>query len=397
MASFKPSDDTDVMPLVLRLLQVIGVWDVQRCRYRYVAVFLFYVFGILIPKLCFGYPTLETAIAGYTELILETNVFAGMLLFYQRYDHFVPLVDELRAFAAIVFQDNQPMFLRTNLTDLNLRIHKYTLCYCLYMCFCCTVYCVAPLGSNIAGYTAAMADTASNSSSSTTFAFTLYLEQGFYWLDNRTSLLGYCVCTVFMFPLMYLCAYTATVKVVAVFNMIKYCQTVLRIVVLKLRLLKTLPDVRQRSDGMSEVWVLHQRALRCAELLELVLQPLLLMQFVLCILIWCMMLLYFTVSGINVKFINMFLLFLFVSIETFGYCYLGTQLSQESINIGQALYASGWYEYDVQMRKHISFMIMRSQRRVGLTAAKFCFVDMEQFGAMLNMSYSFFVVLKDAF
>ena len=103
----------------------------------------------------------------------------------------------------------------------------------------------------------------------------------------------------------------------------------------------------------------------------------------------------------------MFLLFLFVSIETFGYCYLGTQLSQEvctvalkftllqlcfafsssqSINIGQALYASGWYEYDVQMRKYISFMIMRSQRRVGLTAAKFCFVDMEQFGAVCAIS-----------
>uniref|UniRef100_A0A182TKS7 Odorant receptor n=1 Tax=Anopheles melas TaxID=34690 RepID=A0A182TKS7_9DIPT len=319
MTSFKPTDDTDVMPLVLRLLRGIGVWDVPRYRYRYVAVFLFYVFGILIPKLCFGYPTLEASIRGYTELILETNVFAGMLQLYLCYNHFVPLVDELRAFAAIVFQDNQPMLLRTNLTNLNLRIHKYTLCYCLYMCCVCTVYCVAPLGSNIAGYIAAMRDTASNSSS-TTFAFTLYLEQGFYWLDNRTSLLGYCVCTVFMFPLMYLCAYTATVKVVAVFNMIKYCQTVLRIVVLKLRLLETQPDVRQRSDGMSE-----------------------------------------------------------------------------SINVGQALYASGWYEYDVQMRNNISFMIMRSQRRVGLTAAKFCFVDMEQFGAMLNMSYSFFVVLKDAF
>ncbi|XP_061513940.1 odorant receptor 45b [Anopheles gambiae] len=82
----------------------------------------------------------------------------------------------------------------------------------------------------------------------------------------------------------------------------------------------------------------------------------------------------------------MFLLFLFVSIETFGYCYLGTQLSQESINVGQALYASGWHEYDVQMRKHISFMIMRSQRRVGLTAAKFCFVDMEKFGAVCAIS-----------
>ena len=40
MASFKPSDDTDVMPLVLRLLRVIGVWDVQRYRYRYAPLFL---------------------------------------------------------------------------------------------------------------------------------------------------------------------------------------------------------------------------------------------------------------------------------------------------------------------------------------------------------------------
>ncbi|XP_035908990.1 odorant receptor 67a-like [Anopheles stephensi] len=137
--------------------------------------------------------------------------------------------------------------------------------------------------------------------------------------------------------------------------------------------------------------------MRCAELLELVLQPLLLMQLVLCILIWCTMMLYFSVSGINVKFINMFLLFLFVSIETFGYCYLGTQLSQESINVGKALYDADWIDYDAVMRKKVAFMIMRAQCRVGLTAAKFCFVDMEQFVAMLNMSYSIFVVLKDVF
>uniref|UniRef100_A0A182VUR3 Uncharacterized protein n=1 Tax=Anopheles minimus TaxID=112268 RepID=A0A182VUR3_9DIPT len=197
----------------------------------------------------------------------------------------------------------------------------------------------------------------------------------------RTSLLGYCVSTVFMFPLMYLCAYTGTVKVVAVFNTIKYCQSVLRIVVMKLDYLKKLPSSRSRADALSDVWQLHQRALRCVELLEIILQPLLLMQF-------C--------TGFNVKFINMFLLFLFVTIDTFGYCYLGTQLSQEirSINVAQALYDCDWC--DGATKRCLVFMILRTQCRVGLTAAKFRLVDMEQFGAMLNMSYSFFVVLKDA-
>uniref|UniRef100_A0A182YFW8 Uncharacterized protein n=1 Tax=Anopheles stephensi TaxID=30069 RepID=A0A182YFW8_ANOST len=389
---FKPCDETAVMPLALRLLRVIGVWG-DLTRYRYILVFVCYCFGIVIPKVCFGYPSAEASIRGYTELILETNVFAGMLMLYVRYDHFKLLVVELRSFVSIVFRDHSPSTpIRSNLVQLNVRLHKYTMLYCLYMCCVCTVYCFAPLWSNYSGYTSAINH---QDNGSTVFQFNLYLEQGFYWLDNRTSLVGYCICTVFMFPLMYLCAYTGTVKVVAVFNLIKYCQAAIQTVAIKLEHLKTFRDVRRRTEAMSEVRDLHQRAMRCAELLELVLQPLLLMQLVLCILIWCTMMLYFSVSGINVKFINMFLLFLFVSIETFGYCYLGTQLSQESINVGKALYDADWIDYDAVMRKKVAFMIMRAQCRVGLTAAKFCFVDMEQFVAMLNMSYSIFVVLKD--
>uniref|UniRef100_A0A182S4R0 Odorant receptor n=1 Tax=Anopheles funestus TaxID=62324 RepID=A0A182S4R0_ANOFN len=381
------------MPLILRLLKVFGVWGETRYRYKYILVFMCYCFGIVIPKVFFGYPTLEASIRGYAELILETNVFAGMLLFYVRNDHFKLLVAELRSFVSIVFRAYQPKFIRSNLVKLNLQIHKYTMFYCLCMCGVCTMYCMAPLWSNYYGYTIAQA--ARNNG--TPFEFSLYMEQDFYWIDSRTSLLGYSVCTVFMFPLMYLCAYTATVKMLAVWNIIKYCQSVLRIVVMKLKYMKTFPDPREQIDALSEIRELHQRALRCAELLELVLQPLLLMQFVLCILIWGTMMLYFSLSGINVRFLNMFLLFLFVSIETLGYCYLGTQLSQESINVGQELYDCDWSNFDGETRKRIAFMIMRAQCRVGLTAAKFCLVNMEQFRAMLNMSYSLFVVLKDVF
>ncbi|XP_035908991.1 uncharacterized protein LOC118510791 [Anopheles stephensi] len=88
------------MPLALRLLRVIGVWG-DLTRYRYILVFVCYCFGIVIPKVCFGYPSAEASIRGYTELILETNVFAGMLMLYVRYDHFKLLLVELGSFVSI--------------------------------------------------------------------------------------------------------------------------------------------------------------------------------------------------------------------------------------------------------------------------------------------------------
>uniref|UniRef100_A0A182QFH4 Uncharacterized protein n=1 Tax=Anopheles farauti TaxID=69004 RepID=A0A182QFH4_9DIPT len=386
-------DDTALMPLVLRLLQVIGVWDEPRDRYKYAVVFVCYLFGIVIPKVFFGYPSLEASIRGYAELIVETNVFGGMLMFYLRYDQLKLLVYELRSFFGAVFRNCNPSetSIGIGFIQVNQRIHKCTVFYCLYMCCICMVYCIAPLWSNYSSYRKAL-----DRDNASSFEFSLYLEQGFYWLDNRTSLLGYSVCAVFMIPLIYLCAYTGTVKVVAVFNTIKYCQTAFGIVVAKLAHLKTLPEKRQRTDAMLEVFDLHQRALYCAKLLELVLQPLLLLQFILCILSWCTMMLYFVMSSLSVKFVNMFLLFLFVTIETFGYCYLGTKLSDESINVGRALYDTNWNEFDCGMQKKVRFAIMRTQCRVGLTAAKFCYADMEQFRAMLNTSYSLFVVLKDS-
>uniref|UniRef100_A0A2M4CWL7 Putative odorant receptor n=1 Tax=Anopheles darlingi TaxID=43151 RepID=A0A2M4CWL7_ANODA len=374
---FVPSDEKAVMPLILRLLEVIGVWGDRKNRYRYMVVFLSYCLGILVPKVCFGYPSLEATIRGYAELILETNVFGGMLMFYLRNDHFEMLIQELRHLVVIVFRDYQSVVIQNYLIALNRRLHKYTLFFCFYMIGVCTVYCIAPLWPSYASYFRAI-----NTPNHTTMNFNLHLEQGFYWLDNRSSIGGYSVFTAFMLPLMYACAYTGTVKVLAIFNSIKYCETVLRLVVLKVEQLPDLPTERQRLEAVSEARELHQRALRCAELLELVLQPALLTQFVLCIQIWCAMMLYFTVSGVNVKLLNMFLLFLFVSIETLGYCYLGTKLSDESINVGQAVYGIEWYTFNCRMQRNIGFMMMRSQRRVGVTAAKFCFVDMEQFGAL---------------
>uniref|UniRef100_A0A182G029 Uncharacterized protein n=1 Tax=Anopheles albimanus TaxID=7167 RepID=A0A182G029_ANOAL len=381
------------MPLILRLLQVIGVWGDRKDRYRFGLVFLVYCFGILVPKVCFGYPSLEATIRGYAELILETNVFGGMLMFYLRKDHFEMLVQELRHLVSIAFRDYQPVVIRNYLIAHNYRLHKYTLFFCFYMTGVCTVYCIAPLWSSYMSYFRAV-----NTRNHTTINFNLHLEQGFYWLDNRSSISGYSVFSAFTLPLMYVCAYTGTVKVLTVCNSIKYCETVLRLVVLKVEQLPDLPTERERIEAISEARELHQRALRCAELLELVLQPILFLQFVLCIQIWCAMMLYFSVSGESVKLMNIFLLFLFVSIETFGFCYLGTKLSDESINVGQAVwFGTEWYTLDCRMQRNIGFIIMRSQRRVGVTAAKFCFVDMEQFGMMLNMSYSYFVVLKDVF
>ncbi|XP_052864352.1 odorant receptor 49b-like [Anopheles cruzii] len=388
MVSLRPDDETAVMPLILQLLRLIGVWGDGPVRYRFGFIFSIYFFGLMVPKLLFGYPSLEAAVRGCAELILETNVYWGTLLFVMRHDHFVALIEELQAFVKIVFRDYQPMSIGSYLIVHNYRIHKYNLVYCVGMITAVTAYCMLPIWDSVTAYL--------YSGNGSTVEFHLLMEEGFYGLDHRTSFLDYWIYTAFMVPINWANAYTGAVKCLAIFDSIKYCETIQHVVVMKLEHLRGLPSLgSERVEAMAEILELHQRALRCAELLELVLQPVMLTQFVLCILIWCTMMLYFVVSGINSNLLNMMILFLYVTIETFGYCYLGTKLSEKSLEVGTALYATDWYTFDCKMQRNVRFMIMRSQRASRLTAGKFAFVDMEGFGAMVNMSYSCFVVLKD--
>lgn len=72
--------------------------------------------------------------------------------------------------------------------------------------------------------------------------------------------------------------------------------------------------------------------------------------------------------------------FLLSLIETYGYAYLGSQLTAEAQAVGQAVYELTWYEDSAELQRYYRLIIQRSQRETGITAAKFFVVGIEKFG-----------------
>lgn len=62
-----------------------------------------------------------------------------------------------------------------------------------------------------------------------------------------------------------------------------------------------------------------------------------------------------------------------------------------------AIYSYPWYKEPVAIQKEIQLMILRSQKKIGITAAKFYFVDIERFGMVVQASYSYYLILKERF
>lgn len=102
-------------------------------------------------------------------------------------------------------------------------------------------------------------------------------------------------------------------------------------------------------------------------------------------------------------------------IETYGYAYLGSELTAEAQAVGHAVYELAWYEDSAELQRYYRLIIQRSQRETGITAAKFFVVGIEKFGKVrlitfllwtnqiqcslifqvAHLSYSYYLVLKD--
>ncbi|XP_018364804.1 PREDICTED: odorant receptor 22c-like [Trachymyrmex cornetzi] len=88
------------------------------------------------------------------------------------------------------------------------------------------------------------------------------------------------------------------------------------------------------------------------------------------------------------------LLFYFVmNMEAFVFCFAGEYLSAKNKSIGDAAYASLWYESDSRTNRIILFLIMRSQNELTITIGKIMNLSLEQFTSIIKTSVSYISVL----
>uniref|UniRef100_A0A182WQV5 Uncharacterized protein n=1 Tax=Anopheles minimus TaxID=112268 RepID=A0A182WQV5_9DIPT len=387
MNFFKLEQPPGVPHIPIKLLKMIGIIGRQKERFRILPLFLVYFFIIALPKSCLGYPSFELAIIGIAELFFQTNTFCGIfLLFINGYklEHFIK---RARTFSQKVLSESSPAIVQ-HLTTQHEFIHKVTRIFFIVVLYAANFYVFAPILSTL--YTLYRTAKSSNE----TIYYTLHMEENFYGLATRTSGADYLLFGAIMTPTSYLCAFAGTVKILTVCNCIIYCTLYFQLIQVKLQ---TVAQDNTFREELKTIVMLHQEALNCARFLESITSLVLLQQLLLCVLIWCSMLLYFTVSGFNVSFMNLFVLFVFDTTETLAYCYLGEQLSNESANVARVVYERNWEMQTPAIQRDLKLVLVRAQVPVGITAGKFCFMNMEQFGIILKTTYSIFVVLREQF
>ncbi|XP_032669825.1 odorant receptor 82a-like [Odontomachus brunneus] len=83
-----------------------------------------------------------------------------------------------------------------------------------------------------------------------------------------------------------------------------------------------------------------------------------------------------------------------ITLEAFVFCFAGEFLSAKSKSIGDALYESLWYNMSPSNSRIVLFMILRSQKRLTITAGKVIDLTLEGFTSIMKASVSYISVLN---
>ncbi|KAL9708376.1 hypothetical protein quinque_011894 [Culex quinquefasciatus] len=113
-----------------------------------------------------------------------------------------------------------------------------------------------------------------------------------------------------------------------------------------------------------------------------------------CVIFWSLNMFYLS-KKLDPNLLNVMIIFLLTLVQTFGYSYLGTELAEEAEAVGKAIYDLPWYEHSVELQRFYRLMIQRTQRPTGITGAKFFIVQLTTFASVVQMSYSYYLVLRD--
>ncbi|XP_035784204.1 odorant receptor 4-like [Anopheles albimanus] len=383
-------DERAVMPFLLRIQTLAGLWGDRSQRFRFYLIFAYFCLLVVIPKVLFGYPDLEIAVRGTAELMFESNAFFGMLMFSFQRDNYERLVHQLQDLAKQVFDRRLPAELGHYLVTVNKRVDRSSKIYCCCHFSLATFFWFMPI------YTTYSAYFASASNRSAPIEHVLHLEEELYWLRSRTSIVHYTIYAAIMWPTIYTLGFTGGTKLLTIFSNVRYCSAMLRLVALRIQQLDNVR--RQDADKeLNQIIAMHQRVLDCVFLLETTFRWVFFVQFIQCTMIWCSLILYIAVTGFSSTVANVCVQIILITVETYGYCYFGTDLTTESFSVALAVYDSNWYAFPNSTRHKLRLLLQRAQKPVGITAGKFRFVSVAQFGKMLKTSYSVYVVLKEQF
>uniref|UniRef100_A0A182S5A1 Uncharacterized protein n=1 Tax=Anopheles funestus TaxID=62324 RepID=A0A182S5A1_ANOFN len=387
MVIFEPfNDPLEILPLPLKLFAKLGVTQYSVDRVRLLIFNSYLLLTFFIPKFCLGYDTIPQFFRGVAEGMCGVNTWFTLFCLSFKMDQMEMLLRDLKVWTDIVsITDEYKQILIT----LNTGIHKYTKYYFLFTNFI--------LVAMIASSTAGVLYIYTSQTPGQTVSFPLIMEHRLYILNAHHNLLHWFLYHMLLIPAILIMVVIYTAKAGMFFGSICFCSTLFSILALKIDRLRFLITTEQYTAELKEIIVLHQLAIRCAKLLQKILMDVMLAQFTGCVLIWCFFFYSIMISGITVEGVTVAAILLSFSMETFIFCLLGNELTNKGEQISAAVYATDWYEQPIKIQKLIIPIMQQAQQRIGITAARFYYIDVKRYGKNLKTAYSFYLLLRDIF
>nr|AXY87528.1 odorant receptor 2 [Culex quinquefasciatus] len=388
---FAPLQDRmAVMPFTLRCLRLFGLRGDRRNRVHFVLALLYRVVVIYVPKLVFGFrDRVDLVIRSISELFFECHIDLNAVLFAVKLDEFEELLCLLRKLYNKVktLDANSPE--RMIIEASNLAIDKRSKSYVVYVAIACTIFFWVPVAQ-----TTGIWILSHGSNITDRPEFVTMMELNFYGMDNRKDIVHYVIYAAISGVAHYYAAVYFALSGIVIFGCVKSIAALFDMVSARLAALHELSG-RELREELVDLIELHVDGLRCIELLENINNLAMMVQMINCVLIWISMFLSIS-SHFTPEVVSLMVLLLVTTGETYVLCQLATELSQVSLTITDSIWNSNWIGLPVDVQKGLAMMLQRAQKKAGLTAAKFCFMDIERFARVAQSSYSVFVILKDS-
>uniref|UniRef100_A0A182PZ20 Uncharacterized protein n=1 Tax=Anopheles epiroticus TaxID=199890 RepID=A0A182PZ20_9DIPT len=396
MANILPrtaADNFRVMPYNLRIFALMGLWGDRRKLYRLYVLLLFAYVVILYPKplrISERHP-FESIVRSVSELIFAALCYLTIIILAIKSEPFRAVILKLEQ-ALALFRDKQDQCSEL-IVEVNNKIHRFSLGYAKLMLLYMVLFNVVPPAFNYPHYFLQQRLPPANR----TLEFMLPLKQDLYGLDVHHNIAHYTISWLAITPFCIFFTLILWYKGV-LFMLIRYNTLLYQLVNRMLQQFDRETSGRsvQKHRRLQQIVELHYSAIECTKLLDSVLSLILLIQFVGCLLLLCLMLFYITRNhSLNV--INIAVLLISIFIEMMCFSYLGDQLTEENANISSSAFNCRWYDEPTVIRKYFLRIILQAHRKATITAGKFYNVNIVTFAQLIKTSYTYYMIMKEMF
>nr|XP_012219877.1 PREDICTED: odorant receptor 85b-like [Linepithema humile] len=153
----------------------------------------------------------------------------------------------------------------------------------------------------------------------------------------------------------------------------------------------------QRDSNVKLLTIQHQRIITFSDNIEELYSNIALMQFLSnTVVICCIGLTLINAldkDGVSVLLLKSVSFYIAITLEAFIFCFAGEYLSAKSKSIGDAAYESLWYNMTPTVSRILMLIMLRSQKRLTITAGNVMDLSLEAFTVVMKASASYMSVL----